>query len=194
MSEQARGHVLRTAGTTGQTAAVCALRTNQRRRRLAALAPVASIVAGLLLAACGSASSPAPSQSLALPSTTGSGIGATVGCPAASEVTSDMGSPFAEKSSQPFGTGVQCTYTSAAGYLDIDINPDSTTSLSASESAAESTAGTSVPGIGDWAYWLPAEDTFAALKGSTFVSIASTASAGSVPPESGFADLARQIL
>jgi hypothetical protein len=159
-------------------------------------AAVASIVAAFVLAACGSGSSAVSSTTKAAtaPVATAPAVTATAGCPAASEVSTAMRATFTVKSSGPFGAGVQCTYASAGGDLDIDLNPHSTTAFFSAERKAFRAAGSSVPDTGTWAYWLAPEGTFAAAKGSTFVSIASTATGSARPPESGFAELARELL
>jgi hypothetical protein len=102
-----------------------------------------------------------------------------------------MGGTFTLQSSQPFGGGVQCDYVSGSRKLDVDVDANSAESTLP---AALSSAVTTVPGLGSWAFWEPVADTFEAYKGSTFVGIVWATIGGTEPPESSFVSLARRIL
>jgi hypothetical protein len=159
--------------------------------RWRATSSIAFVLASVLLAACASASSHAAGGTNSTATSSSTTASSASGCPPTSEVNTAMGGTFALQSSQPFGGGVQCVYASGSHKLDIDINPNSSESTLP---AALSSVVTTVPGLGNWAFWEPIADTFEAYKGTTFVSIVWATLGGATPPESSFVDLARQIL
>jgi hypothetical protein len=160
------------------------------------------LLMGLLLLGCGSspgssaptsASSGGSSTTLATATstTTATSGTSTVGCPAVSEVNAALGKTFTLQKSQPLGAGVQCSYVSGSGGFSLDLNPDSAESTIP---AALKSVVTTVPGVGNWAFWQSASETFEAYKGTTFVGIVWDGQGGAAPAASSFANLARRIL